>query len=223
MAIIKTFAIDGPLSYTDIDANFDNINDELIDASSDIDTLQSDLNTVESILSNATPLATAGTLLVRDAEGDATVRELGVTTIRFFDGTSLSSKAETGVESGTRMPFNQSTAPLGWTKDTTIALNDSIMRIVTGSVASGGATAFSTFNGQTSVGATTLTVNQIPSHSHSIATSTGNYSGVVFGVQTKSSESGGSIGTSGSGNNESHTHTITTNIKYNDFIIASKD
>lgn len=218
MAIIQTFTGKGSsLTYAEIDANFDNINDELITASSDI-------GVVESILSNATPLATAGTLLVRDAEGDASVRELGVTTIRFLDGTSLSSKAETGVESGTRMSFNQSTAPTGWTKDTSTALNDSIMRIVTDSVTSGGATAFSTFNGQTSVGATTLTLAQIPSHpGHVTGVGTYNADMIGNGPTTENTNYVTSVSTGSYGGGQSHTHTMTTNIKYNDFIIASKD
>ena len=73
--------------------------------------------------------------------------------------------------SGTRLLFQQTSAPTGWTKDTNSSLNDSIIRIVTGSVGNGGSTAFSTFNSQSSVGATTLTVQQVPSHSHT-ATST---------------------------------------------------
>lgn len=128
--------------------------------------------------------------------------------------------------SGTRLVFNQTSAPTGWTKDTTAELNDSIMRIVTGTVGSGGSTAFSTFNGQTTVGATTLSTAQMPSHQHGIYGITGsNWSGTngynygigqnAVGYQTDKIQAAGSGG--------SHTHSITTSIKYNDFIIASKD
>jgi hypothetical protein len=122
--------------------------------------------------------------------------------------------------SGTRMPFNQTAAPTGWTKDTTAALNDSIMRIVTGTVSSGGSTAFSTFNGQSSVGATTLSIAQMPSHNHttSVATNTSTAGG---GTRLTGSGTGDSTASTGGGG--SHTHTITTSIKYNDFIIASKN
>lgn len=119
--------------------------------------------------------------------------------------------------SGTRMPFNQTSAPTGWVKDTTAALNDSIMRIVTGTVGSGGATAFSTFNGQSSVGATTLSIAQMPSHTHSYVQS--NQSSLTGGGGTNTNGTG-TTGAQGGGG--SHTHSITTNIKYNDFIIASK-
>ncbi len=124
-----------------------------------------------------------------------------------------------GLTSGTRMPFNQTAAPTGWTKDTTASLNDSIMRIVTGTVGNGGSTAFSAFNGQTSVGATTLSESQMPAH-------TGHYSSVTTG----SIQAGGAgatfvtaVNSVSKGSGGSHTHSISTSIKYNDFIIATKD
>lgn len=147
-----------------------------------------------------------------------------------------------GVPSGTRMVFNQTTAPIGWTKDTSTVLNDSIMRIVTGAVGSGGSTAFSTFNGQTSVGATTLTESQIPNHVHQetyvnpstgLATGAVRNSAGVSSTQTSiyASTSGSTpynntpvaLNTVATGGGGSHTHTMTASIKYNDFIICQKD
>ena len=165
---------------------------------------------------------------------------------------------------GTRMSFNQTAAPTGWTKDTTAALNDSIIRIVTGIVSSGGSTAFSTFNGQLSVGATTLSITQIPSHSHvqnahnhiqdshnhsqnahnhtatGGLTQTGGGNGFSFGANTAqgavsvasttatniaatATNQAATATNQNTGGDGSHTHTITTAIKYNDFIIASKN
>ena len=94
--------------------------------------------------------------------------------------------------SGTSMLFQQTSAPTGWTKQTTH--NDKALRVVTGTVGTGGSSAFSTAFATPSVtvGAvsgnpgtnqtvsagnlavsisgnisnTTLTVSQIPSHSH---------------------------------------------------------
>jgi len=45
---------------------------------------------------------------------------------------------------GTRMTFNQTTAPTGWTKDSAAAYNDATIRTTTGSVSTGGTRAFST-------------------------------------------------------------------------------
>jgi len=82
---------------------------------------------------------------------------------------------------GTRMSFQQTAAPTGWTKDTTAAIDNSAMRLVTGSVVNGGSVNFTTaFASQTpagsvtitavsgSAGNTTLTTPQIPSHQHAI-------------------------------------------------------
>lgn len=70
--------------------------------------------------------------------------------------------------SGTVMLFAQTAAPTGWTKITTH--NDKALRVVSGAASSGGTVAFSTaFASQAvagTVGDTTLTSSQIPSHTH---------------------------------------------------------
>tara|TARA_R110000868_G_scaffold195180_1_gene440875 strand:+ start:235 stop:633 length:399 start_codon:yes stop_codon:yes gene_type:complete len=132
------------------------------------------------------------------------------------------------------MAFQQTSAPTGWTKDTTAALNDSILRIVTGTAGSGGATAFSTFNGVTTTDAHTLTQAQTPSHYHvdgyGILHYPGRYSTTSTAISDTAFASSAYLGnttvgnrTSTIGSSGSHTHGITSNIKYNDFIIASKD
>ena len=84
-------------------------------------------------------------------------------------------KGEIGVTgtvftSGTRMLFQQTTAPTGWTKDT--SRNNRALRIVSGSVGDGGSNSFtdrfnSTVNtGNGSVSSHTLTTAQIPAHFH---------------------------------------------------------
>lgn len=136
---------------------------------------------------------------------------------------------------GTRMSFNQTAAPTGWTKDVTAALNDSIMRIVTGTVTSGGSTAFSTFNGQTATAAYTLTIADIPSHSHGHGAGAAfahfvsgtapapAFTGVKGSGAYTSSQSAASTATGATGGGGAHSHGMTTAIKYNDFIIASKN
>jgi len=128
---------------------------------------------------------------------------------------------------GTRMSFQQTSAPTGWTKDTTAAINDSILRLVTGSVTTGGTTAFSTWNAQTASGATTLSISQMPSHDHpgnqynngdAAGPETGNYS-----VNNTNNIFSGSARVFAQGGGGSHTHSLTQSLKYYDFIIASKD
>jgi hypothetical protein len=124
------------------------------------------------------------------------------------------------------MSFNQTSAPVGWTKDTTAALNDSIMRIVTGTIGSGGSTAFSTFNGQTTTAAYTLALADIPNHNHKIIVTSGGGSTQQFA--TASLSVGQAIISSATtivnqGGGGAHSHGMTTAIKYNDFIIAQKN
>lgn len=136
-----------------------------------------------------------------------------------------SGAAPSAFPSGTIMLFRQTSAPTGWTKDTT-NYNNSAMRVVTGTVGSGGSVGFTTaFASQTpsgtvsvtvgagtlsvgigtlSVGATTLSVAQIPSHYHQvrIAGSTG-YGEAYPGYNTM-----GDPGTGYTGGSGSHTHGI---------------
>ena len=90
-----------------------------------------------------------------------------------------------GFASGTKMLFAQTSAPTGWTKDTTH--DNKALRVVSGTAGSGGSVSFTTaFASQAvsgsignttatnnattaggSVGNTTLTTAQIPSHNHS--------------------------------------------------------
>jgi hypothetical protein len=124
--------------------------------------------------------------------------------------------------SGTRMSFQQTAAPTGWTKDTTAAINDSILRFVTGSVTpSGGSVAFSTWNAQTATGGYTLQIADIPAHTHTWSIGTGSTAAGAGGgipISTYVTTNTGSTGGSGS-----HSHSLTQGLKFYDFIIAAKD
>jgi len=161
---------------------------------------------------------------------------LGSTGITFPDATTQTTAASGGgFPAGTRMSFQQTAAPTGWTKDTTAAINDSALRFVTGAASSGGSVAFSTAFASQNVsgtvgtsGATTLSTAQIPSHTHlggvypysGNTTDNTNFSGYFQNTPTGAAGGGGS-----------HTHSggtfsgtaINLSVKYYDFIIASKD
>lgn len=128
-------------------------------------------------------------------------------------------------DQGTAVLFQQTAAPSGWTKQTTH--NDKALRVVSGTASSGGTNAFSTVMAQTTVGATTLTSSQIPSHTHTYdkpVIGAGNNKGDIINgnvdvVDTITAGSAsGSAGTGGS-----HNHTITMAMQYVDVIIATKD
>jgi hypothetical protein len=154
--------------------------------------------------------------------------------------------------SGTRLIFAQNTAPTGWTKDTT-NYNNHALRVVTGTGGvTGGSVDFSTAFVSQAVtgtvgtsGATTLSVSQIPSHTHKITSP-------AYGGYVQSETSGGfgaivnrdAVGSDDIGNANnwnasdinastggSHTHSggtftgtaINLAVKYLDVITATKN
>lgn len=135
------------------------------------------------------------------------------------NGTSWTSAAAAAFDAGTRLAFQQTAAPTGWTKDTSAAINDSMLRLVTGAASSGGSTAFSTWSSGTATGAYTLATSEIPSHTHTVYAAPGT---VAPGSPTPGGgENGRQSGATGGGG--SHSHSLTRNLKYYDFIIASKN
>ena len=123
--------------------------------------------------------------------------------------------------SGTLMLFQQTTAPIYWTKQVTH--NDKALRVVSGAASSGGSTSFSnTLNTTLTSGNTTLSVSQIPSHTH---TYVGPSQTKQTGLESNDAMAAGTtlntgVGTGGGG---SHNHTLALAIQYVDIIIASKD
>ena len=91
--------------------------------------------------------------------------------------TDLNTVTTPAFPSGTRMLFQQTAAPTGWTKET--SHNDKTLRVVSGTVTTGGSNAFtSAFSNitpsgsvSTSISGTvanhTLTIAQMPAHNHS--------------------------------------------------------
>lgn len=170
------------------------------------------------------------------------------TTITFNDGTT---QTTTGIEfaSGTVMMFRQTAAPTGWTKDTT-NYNDHALRVVTGTIGSGGSVNFSTAMASQAVGgsvsvsgggvsATTLSTAQLPSHGHNLS----GPAWVQFGSGVGRWPDGSGWGSSdlglsqpaATGSGSSHTHSFTAPtasfsgnainmaVKYCDVIFATKN
>ena len=142
--------------------------------------------------------------------------------------------ASSGFPSGTKILSHQAAAPTGWTKQTSV--NDSAMRVVSGNTggSTGGSLAFSTLfaTGKTvslsgNVGATTLTVKQMPSHAHSYRRPLYQEGGASSSPTR--SYSYDTVNTGNTGGSQSHTHSlsgtanIALNVKYTDVIICSKD
>ena len=135
--------------------------------------------------------------------------------------------------SGDRMVFQQTAAPTGWTKESSATYNDAALRFVTGSIGTGGSLAFSSaFTSRTiagSVGNTTLTIDQIPAHTHN-SNPLGNNNDDNSAPPAAST--GGAVGatfnTTSAGGGQAHNHTFTGTaldmaVKYASCIIAQKD
>ena len=155
-----------------------------------------------------------------------------------IDGSNL-----TGIDpfpSGTLMLFQQTSAPSGWTKQTTH--NDKALRVVSGSVGSGGSSAFTTAFGTPTVtgtiagstGSHTLSTAEMPSHNHSYTqragSSTIRWDTFSNSTSVTSYNSGSTTGSTGGGGSHSHSLSATfsggsaaINVQYVDLIIASKN
>jgi hypothetical protein len=121
---------------------------------------------------------------------------------------------------GTRMLFQQASAPPGWRKDTTH--NDKTLRVVNGSVGSGGSVAFSTLFGRTATDAHTLTVAEIPAHTHAItvgfSTTSNNF---VTGLGAAADSTRNTAADGGGGG--AHGHGIDMRVLFVDVIVAEKE
>jgi len=204
----------------------------------------------------------SGTTFIQDVTLDTYGHVTGLT--------SASVTIPDAIPSGTAMLFQQTTAPTGWTKVTTH--NDKALRVVSGTVSSGGTSAFSTafgtpavtgsvsVNGNPAVGnlavslsgtvgSTTLSINQVPSHTHTAYRmgNDGNYGGYIDRGAGQYANSSASNLLNPSGGSGSHNHsfsgsgsltgepsvgnlagslssaTTAINVQYVDVIIATKD
>ena len=152
--------------------------------------------------------------------------------INFPDNTTTTTNL---LPSGTRLVFHNSSAPTGWTRDTSI--NDTALRVVSGSTGSGGSTGFASalgspsvsgsvslsgepgsgnlstsISGNVNIGSTTLSTSQMPSHSHSFPVAdsfNADTDAITFSVFAQNLSAFGTSSTGGSG---SHNHNAGHNL-----------
>lgn len=149
---------------------------------------------------------------------------------------------------GTRTIFNMAAAPLGWVQDTTAGFSDCALRINTTSNAGtiAGTTGWSgwNFGGTVNSASITLSLSQIPSHTHTVndsghvasASTGGNMAGVPFAgnsvnsggsqtyigpTTTTTNTANVSVGTTGSGS-AFQIGLSPPQIKFNDYLVAVK-
>lgn len=176
--------------------------------------------------------------------GDFSVGRMGLFA---YDGTNMQLLNAPEFPTGTVMLFNQTSAPTGWTKNTSTG-NDTAIRLTTGTVGTGGTVAFETaFASQTPAGTnsgTALTEAQMPSHKHFILSTDSSSAPPVDSTDQVSKEAvygnnssynmAGNVNaadsglTSATGSGATHTHTFTGNainldVAFVDVIRATKD
>ena len=162
------------------------------------------------------------------------------TGITFNDGTSTNTNL---VPAGTKMLFGQTAAPTGWTKQTTH--DNKALRIVSGTKADGGLSQFtSAFSSRTisaTVGGTTIGINEMPAHRHSLGNnalpgyqafgiddSNFSFPGAADSGAQYAPTSAGEAWLGSKGGSSSHTHGFTGTsidmaVAYVDVIVAMKD
>ena len=165
------------------------------------------------------------------------------------NGTTWTSAAAAAFDSGTLMLFQQTTAPSGWTKQT--SHDNKALRVVSGTAGSGGTVAFTTAfasqavnisgtSGSTAAGGTvgnhTLATARIPSHTHTYNGQNNSTPGNQGKANPANRANGLNTGATGGGqahnhpfSGAAHTHSISGSdtidlaVQYVDLIIASKD
>jgi hypothetical protein len=173
----------------------------------------SGLSGVSTNFVTAVGIQSAGTVI---GAGITQLNFIGVGNTFAVNGTTVNISIKE-FSSGTAILFYQASAPTGWTKSTTH--NNKALRVVSGSGGgSGGSTEFtSVFTSRTpsgsvsgtnsggSVSAHTLTVSEMPSHSHGIHHHPGG-AGTLTGTGLQMTSGGGTDSTGGS---QAHSHGFT--------------
>lgn len=191
---------------------------------------------VEAIFPGASP-STAPVYRYRGLKGSTVERPTAGQYGLFFDTTRNVLQRDNGTSwddiggsfpSGTSTVFCQASAPVGWTKST--SNNDKALRVVSGSGGgTGGTVSFSDYSNHThTASAHTLSISEIPAHTHNITLYQFGPSGPDGPSSINDTTQFAMTGvTESQGGGGSHTHTPTTvatgQLAYLDVIVCSKD
>lgn len=134
---------------------------------------------------------------------------------------------------GTRMLFQQTAAPTGWTKEASATYDNAALRFTTGAVGTGGADNFTThFGAGKSTANYTLLNADVPAHVHGLNGGTGIQAGPGGGGGNTYQTAAGALfnaislftATDSSGGGGPHAHSLSNfDIKFADCIIAVKN
>jgi hypothetical protein len=177
-------------------------------------------------------LPTSSGALVVGASADISIPNPGTSgNVLTSNGSAWTSVAAVSFDAGTVLIFGQTSAPTGWTKLTN--LDNYALRVVSGAASTGGSVAFTTaFASQTpagTVGATTLTTAQMPSHTHTSTLPTfGGCAGYDGWGRRSSPTPTATLTSNSTGGGGSHDHSFTGTainlaVQYVDVIRATKN
>jgi hypothetical protein len=134
--------------------------------------------------------------------------------------------ASAGFASGTKMIFNQTAAPTGWTKVT--SATDVALRLTSGTVGTGGTVAFETAFASQTVPVHTLTIAQMPAHGHELMGGAEEWNQDGLQNWMSAADQGAisayvdAVGDTGGGGSHGH-GSIDLDVSYVDVIIATKN
>lgn len=145
----------------------------------------------------------------------------GISVTNSSGAITITNTAASPIPSGSLMLFQQTSAPTGWTKQT--SHNNKALRVVSGTAGSGGSVGFTTaFAAGLSSNATTLSITQIPSHTHTYGMP--NYMAYYGGNNSGSNQTFSYVDSGATGGGGSHTHALPSfDVAYVDLIIAVKN
>ena len=194
--------------------------------------IQTQIDNINTDLVNDTTPQLGGNLDLNSntIQGTGTINMTGTVTATSFSGSGANLTGIEAFASGTVMFFQQTTAPTGWTKST--AHNNKAIRIVSGTVGTGGNSAFTTafasytpagnvsVSGSVSmsgnIGSTTLSTSQIPSHSHAYEHTGSNNPYKTVLARTSSRQQGFTNTTNtGGGGSHNHNHNLSGSLSVN--------
>ena len=132
---------------------------------------------------------------------------------------------------GTRLVFQQTTPPTGWTKETGAAYDDAALRFETGTISTGGSQSFNaTFASRTftgTVGNDTPSIAKTAAHDHNIDLAVGSADSIATGSGRPEYVEPRNFYTANTGGSTAHNHTLTMNAanfdaKYVEACVAEK-
>jgi hypothetical protein len=210
-------------------SNSTNVQDVLDDLDAAISGKQP-AGTYNTVIGTDTDINTSGATIIDNLYmTDGVITSHGTRTLTLGD---LGYTPPVSFPSGTAMLFQQTSAPTGWTKQTTH--NNKALRVVSGTASSGGTTAFTTAFGTPSVSGsvgisgapaagtlavsisgsisgTTLSTTTMPSHTHGLPDYNGFLAGNNAGLTAAPYGLGDALSnnTNSAGSNGSHSHSHT--------------